>query len=157
MLNNKKYIEVKQMDKIKKSSMKYSLRKNGIPIFIGISVITLIILASMNFNVNNDNKTKKEKVANNIFYGCIKTESEEKVLVITQANYFIENECLDDGSGEKYKELNTILFKNGLKQYSEGKYSLTEGVNESDLVQILTENNMVLDFKNKEYNDFCNR
>ena len=145
------------MDKIKKSSMKYSLRKNGIPIFIGISVITLIILASMNFNVNNDNKTKKEKVANNIFYGCIKTESEEKVLVITQANYFIENECLDDGSGEKYKELNSILSKNGLRQYSEGKYSLKEETDESDLVQILSENNMILDFNNKEYNEFCNR
>jgi hypothetical protein len=156
MLNNKKHIEVKHMDKIKKSKMKYTLRKKGITIFIGISVITLIIV-SVNFSDNNEDKKAKEKVANNIFYGCVKTENEEKVLVITQANYFIENECLDDGSGEKYKELNTILFKNGLKQYSEGKYSLTEEMIESDLVQILAENDMVLDFKNKEYNDFCNR
>lgn len=108
-------------------------------------------------NVSVKKRRSKRKVASNIYYGCIKTEHEEKVLVITQANYFIENECLDDGSGEKYKELNTILYKSGLKQYSEGKYSLTEEMNESDLVQILTENNMVLDFKNKEYNDFCNR
>ncbi|ADU23939.1 hypothetical protein [Ruminococcus albus] len=144
------------MDKVTKQKIKHTLRKNGLTIFLGISVILLIIIALMNVSVKKE-KIKKEKVASNIYYGCIKTEHEEKVLVITQANYFIENECLDDGSGEKYKELNTILYKSGLKQYSEGKYSLTEEMNESDLVQILTENNMVLDFKNKEYNDFCNR
>ena len=47
--------------------------------------------------------------------------------------------------------------KNGLRQYSEGKYSLKEETDESDLVQILSENNMILDFNNKEYNEFCNR
>ncbi|MCR5020618.1 hypothetical protein [Ruminococcus sp.] len=144
------------MDKVTKQKIKHTLRKNGLTIFLGISVILLIIIELMNVSVKEE-KIKKEKVASNIFYGCIKTEHEERILIITQANYFIENECLDDGSGEKYKELNSILSKSGFKQHSEGKYSLKEETDESDLVQILSENNMILDFNNKEYNEFCNR
>lgn len=152
-------IEVAKMDMIKKKRMKYMIRKNRVPVIIGVSSLILIVILLMNIGPKHQEKEEivKEKVADNIIYGCILNTDEERILVVTQANYFIENECLDDGSGEKYKEINKILSQNGFSQYSEGKYTLRKETKMSEIIQLFGLNRLIIDFENEEFNRFCKR
>lgn len=48
------------MDKVTKQKIKHTLRKNGLTIFLGISVILLIIIALMNVSVKKRRSKKKK-------------------------------------------------------------------------------------------------